>query len=364
MVYIEQPVGVGFSYSNVSADYQTLNDDVAAADNAAFLSAFFAMYPRYQNLSLWLTSESYGGNYVPQMTRAVLTGSDARLAAQLKKGGFVVGNPVFSADSAANFATIMNSVTAEILYGHSLIPLDFYRTFVAAGCAVLSPPSSPCDALTSEMFALAGPCFESNACSDNLYNNPSGNATLGVQTAPSPDVDSLWGAWLNRADVQAAIHARAPPLPPWSDCANIGYDITWPSNIPDYQAAFEAKLKVLVMSGDVDMLTCPFASTQYMVDVLSKLPGQGVSSNWTTWFTLAQPAGYVEEHAGFTFATVKAAGHEAPGYEPLATYQLVSSFIGGKMSALTAPPPPPPAQARLSQSSLLRAAVRKWRQRA
>ena len=62
VVYIEQPAGVGFSWSSEPADYERYDDDVAASDNAAFLSAFFAMYPQYQGLPLFLTSESYGGN--------------------------------------------------------------------------------------------------------------------------------------------------------------------------------------------------------------------------------------------------------------------------------------------------------------
>ena len=62
VVWIEQPAGVGFSYSSNANDYNgAYNDTVAASDNAAFLSAFFAQYPQYQNLDLYLTSESYGG---------------------------------------------------------------------------------------------------------------------------------------------------------------------------------------------------------------------------------------------------------------------------------------------------------------
>ena len=165
MVYFEQPVGVGFSYSSNPADYQTLNDAVAASDNSAFLTAFFAAHPQYASLPLFLTSESYGGNYVPQMTRAVLEGTDTRLQAQLMKGGFAVGNPVFSIDDTnATFANIMNAVQAEIFYGHSLIPLAFLEKFNRAGCAALNPPSSPCDDLNNEMIALAGACFGGNDC--------------------------------------------------------------------------------------------------------------------------------------------------------------------------------------------------------
>jgi hypothetical protein len=290
---------------------------VAALDNSAFLSAFFAQYPQYQALPLFLTSESYGGNYVPQMARAVLEGKDARLISQLKKGGIAVGNPVFSGDEAT-FEGIMNVVTADILFGHSLLPLSFTQRFKAAGCDALKPPADPCADLTTEMFVLAGHCwdgngFDSNACGDNMYSNPTGNASLGPAVAPAPDVDAAWGAWLNRADVQAAIHAKTP-REPWGDCSNIGYDVTWPSNIPDYTAAFTAGLKVLIFSGDVDVTTCPFASTQIAVDILSRLPGGEITQNWTAWRAAGalaghnQTAGYLERHAAFSFATIKAGG--------------------------------------------------------
>jgi len=371
MVYFEQPVGVGFSYSSNPADYQNLNDAVAASDNSAFLTAFFAAHPQYANVPLFLTSESYGGNYVPQMTRAVLEGTDTRLQAQLAKGGFAVGNPVFSIDSVnATFANIMNLVQAGIFYGHSLIPLAFREKFERAGCAALNPPANPCNALNNEMIALAGSCFGGNGCGDDMYVNPFGNATLGVATVPTNDVSAAWTTYLNRADVQAAIHAKKPTAA-WADCANIGYDITWPSNIPDYLSAFNANLKVLVFSGDVDVSTCPFSGTQVAVEALSELNGGELTANWTSWtvsglggLAAGQTGGYLEQHRAFSFATVKAAGHEAPGYQPLASFQLIKAFVSGKLDSLTAPAAAPApakptgaAAPKLTQESLLRAAV-------
>ena len=132
---------------------------------------------------------------------------------------------------------------------------------------------------------------------------------------PYADVDDLWNRWLNRGDVQAAIHAKTPRAP-HSDCSDIGYDVTWPSSLPDYAAAFDAGLKVLIFSGDVDVTTCPFASTQVAVQALvDAFPDAGaIVQNWTAWqapgLPGAQTVGYLETHKGFSFATIKAGGHE------------------------------------------------------
>jgi hypothetical protein len=207
-----------------------------------------------------------------------------------------------------------------------------------------------------------------------MYNNPYGNASLGAAVIPSPDMDDEWNRWLNRADVQAAIHARKPTSP-HSDCSDIKYDVTWPSSLPDYAAAFDAGLKVLIFSGDVDVTTCPFASTQVAVDALERVfptPG-AVVAPWRAWQAAGvagnQTVGYIERHRAFAFATIKAGGHEAPAYQPLASFQLIRAFTRGALDALPAPPPAPPAPAagdaprRRTQGSVLREAIRKSQQR-
>ena len=369
VVYIEQPAGVGFSYSSNPADYSgAYNDGVASTDNEAFIQQFFNLYPGYQANPLFLVSESYGGNYVPQWAWAILTGTDERLKAQLKSGGIAIGNPVFSSDTAT-FENIMDLVTLDILYGHALIPRSFVTTYKAAGCDSLKPPSTPCDSLQSQLRTLAGSCyggfdFFGNNCGDNLYSNPYGNATLGPATAPVPSVDELWGQWLNRPDVQLAIHANAPRQP-WSDCSPVGYDVTWPSNIPDYTAIFAAGLRTLIFSGDLDVTTCPFASTQYAVDTLATLPGGQVTTPWTYWTVASLPGqqagGYLEIHASFAFASVKGGGHEAPGFQPLASFELMNAFLQNRLTELVPKATrskPAQAKTKLTQGSILRSKFR------
>jgi hypothetical protein len=223
-----------------------------------------------------------------------------------------------------------------------------------------------------KMLSLAGTCygghpFNTNECGDNLYSNPYGNASLGPATYPVEDVNAMWVLWLNRPDVQAAIYANAPRSP-WSGCSNVGYDVTWPSNIPDYTAMFSAGLRVLIFSGDLDIATCPFASTQFAVDALTKLPGGEVTGEWSYWTVQSMPGqqtgGYLEFHKSFVFATIKAGGHEAPGFQPLASYELINAFTSDSLTKLAAKKQTPLAvlalqpPKKMTQSSILREKLR------
>ena len=63
MLWFENPVGVGFSYSTTN-DYNT-GDEPTAADNLAALQDFFAKYPEMGKRKLFLAGESYAGIYIP-----------------------------------------------------------------------------------------------------------------------------------------------------------------------------------------------------------------------------------------------------------------------------------------------------------
>lgn len=61
MLYVDQPIGVGFSYGK---------NDVSSSVQAAplvwtLLQAFFAHFPKYESRDFGLFTESYGGHYGP-----------------------------------------------------------------------------------------------------------------------------------------------------------------------------------------------------------------------------------------------------------------------------------------------------------
>ena len=65
VLYVEQPAGVGYSYSEKKSDYTT-SDSVAAADNYEVILKFLDRFPERQKNPYYISSESYGGHYMPQ----------------------------------------------------------------------------------------------------------------------------------------------------------------------------------------------------------------------------------------------------------------------------------------------------------
>jgi serine carboxypeptidase-like clade II len=101
-------------------------------------------------------------------------------------------------------------------------------------------------------------------------------------------------------------------------------------------------LSILIYSGDIDIATVPHAKTQVCLDGL----GRSVTQSWSRW-TIPGPAlphrannitaGYVEVFDGYTFATVKGAGHEVPTYQPIFAYNMFERFVLQKQRNLGGP---------------------------
>ena len=142
MVFIESPTGVGFSYSN-NKDELKSNDMSTATDNYNLIQAFFVRFPEYLSHSLYLTSESYGGHYIPTLTRLLIDENKSPTPAKpvLNIKGIAIGNP---------YTDLYSGTPAMIdtLWGHQLLSWPFYNYYKNT-CSV-SPQSMKCSALEED----------------------------------------------------------------------------------------------------------------------------------------------------------------------------------------------------------------------
>jgi len=211
VLYIEQPAGVGFSYSDDPADYIT-NDTRAAEDNYAFLQGFLQVFPEYVGRDLWLTGESYGGIYIPTLTAQILDGSDDQLASQLT--GWMIGNGV-------NFCPELDFVSVQynIYYWHGLVSPTNYANWTNNGCNQNADTPACNDILNIAQNQIGNivqqltPMDEEPSLDpDDLYQDfCTGNGTLEFAIDDPLNCSTVGGrvaSYLNRDDVQTAIGAK------------------------------------------------------------------------------------------------------------------------------------------------------------
>merc|ERR1712137_1325031 len=351
MIYVDSPCGVGFSYgTNVPSDYHT-NDNITAVDSYMFLQGFFDIYTEFQSNDFWITGESYAGVYIPTLAYQILTnGSDAQLAANLKRGGLMLGNPVTNCDTpdySGEGGVLQLDTSVNLFYWHGMVSRRNYDSWNNMQCNTENPPHlAQCYSLYATIRSGVGildqPLFTAErserterkqrqpSASVNpdmlYYSYCSGNGTLDFDVDIVPDcftLDDQVSAYLNDPAVQAAINARPTN---WTECTSkLAYKKL---NMPmtNYLEIFFQdfpSMAVHYYSGDCDLATVPFAQTQRCLETMNR----PIVEEWRPYVINKEVVGYTETFDTYSYSTIKGAGHEAPQYQPAAAYLMFTTFL-------------------------------------
>jgi carboxypeptidase C (cathepsin A) len=332
MVFLEQPVGVGFSYSNNETDYH-LGDSQAALDNLNTILIFLERFPHFKTNPLYITSESYGGHYMPTLAYEIIQYNDAHNN-KLNFKGFAVGNPY--TDHYSGLGAQM-----ETYWGKQLLPKPLWDKYINANCLQSGQilTNKICLTLIMEFNKLIGNlnpyALDFPVCVSEqqfrMYN-------LLYDTQDSyeyqPCIDKYATSYLNQLDVKKALHVKNNIY--WRECSyTLRYHLA-DKMLPMekyYPLILNSKthpnLRILVYSGDDDGV-CGTIGTQRWIYSL----GYDVSSLWETWYVDGQTSGYItrfktpySEKSRFTFMTVHGAGHEVPTYKPKEALKLFQMYL-------------------------------------
>jgi carboxypeptidase C (cathepsin A) len=359
MLYVDQPAGVGFSTAAVRPSVYT--DALSAAENYEFLIGWFQRFPNYKPNKFFLSSESYGGHYVPTLALEIAKRDPAD---SINFAGFVVGNPL-TYMPYRDFAQVHTYAT------HQLVPDPLWRQY-AAKC--LPDPAAPtpnppaprdrsCDGLESQIlsygsgldpYALDFPVCTGTRVSrlnktgstaryvdqktqflahirraHSLYKG-SVSAANYFPEEYEPCVDSLDTTFMNRPEVRKALHVD-PKAPAWGICADINYSASdmIDSMIPVYKelkTLYANRLKMLIYAGDNDSICAPVGEQQWIWN-----QGFEVLKKWAPWKVNQQVAGFHVKFSGLDFITVHGAGHMAPATRPEHTFTAIRAFMYGKL---------------------------------
>lgn len=273
MVYVEQPVGVGFSYSssrNKTADYNC-TDDTAAADNLRAIEALFSKFPEYADRDLFITGESYAGIYVPTLAEAILKSTNYT-GPTLK--GIAVGNGCTG--NEIGICAFSNSAQGTYYVSKYLAQQAFAPRDLKEDLAHLCDWETPwttdvddacldavqrLDHLTRNLDTYCVYCDcqggDARRSRHQLRQAPSLAHRIGTEEEDDDDdnpttacIDSVSAsAWLNQPDVQAALHVQNSNVSDWWVCgtpAEWSYTSTRPNLPRDTYPLLVSSIRVLV----------------------------------------------------------------------------------------------------------------------
>ncbi|CAL9042203.1 serine carboxypeptidase-like 35 [Musa acuminata AAA Group] len=355
LLFLESPVGVGFSYTNRSLDLEELGDRTTAQDSHTFLLNWFKRFPEFKHHDLYIAGESYAGHYVPQLAELIYEGNKkASKDSFINLRGFMIGNAVLN-DATDQLGMV------EYAWSHAIISDELYST-VRKECDSFKEEgeggraSKACSPAVRaflqayndiDIYSIYSPiCLSSltkSSPSRKLVAAPKffsqheiWHDMRKMPTGYDPCTEDYVEKYFNRKDVQRALHANVTRLSyPYSPCSELIHN--WndsPSTVlPILMKLMKAGLRVWVYSGDTDGRV-PVTSTRYSINEMRLRPkGEERKrwGGWRAWYHKEQVAGWVVEYEeGLTLATVRGAGHQVPVFAPDRALSLLSHFLGGQ----------------------------------
>lgn len=365
MVFIESPAGVGFSYTD-NTDDLTTGDEQTAIDNYNLIQAFFEKFPEYKSNALYISSESYGGHYMPQLAKKIVDENTAATNTVLNFKGFAVGNPytnVYSGDGAM----------LDTYWGHQLVPKPtwdkYQKLCVNKESGKQDTSSLQCLQLSTQIesgignlnpYALDFPVCTKGSSSSNrgkaqrlwfknqLLESQVESLTTSKSSAEKlknelrtakgltstadyePCEEDYTSKYLNDKSVKEALHVKTDIR--WGECS---YTLKYNNSdmavntapIYNYLVDGGYDLNILVYSGDDDGVCATIGTQDWIWDL-----GYTIADNaWSLYTVDQQTAGYFTtwKNTKLGFLTIHGAGHEVPAYKPAVALDMWTKYLQG-----------------------------------
>ena len=359
IVWVEQPVGTGFSKGEPTA---TSEEDVANQ----FLGFFknfvdtFAM----QGYTVYIAGESYAGYYVPYIANAMIDSGDEQY---YNFSSLLIYDPSLSYDVVQEqiptapfidfWGPLLDLNASFVEYIHQTADDCGYTAFLEN--ALTFPPKGPlptppnvandnetCDVFDAVFNAvsLINPCFD-------IYQVATTCPLLWDVLGFPGSFDYVpEGAFVyfNLTSVQKAVNA---PVKEWNECTSTdvfvgGTDNSKPSGLSILPHVIENSDRVIIGHGLLDMILI-WNGTLIATQNMTWNGAQGFSvppSDWKDFYVPYHVAGedstslgtiagagvmgQFHTERGLTLVTVDLSGHMVPQYAPTAAYRQVEYLLG------------------------------------
>ncbi|KAA8568289.1 hypothetical protein EYC84_007325 [Monilinia fructicola] len=329
MIYVDQPIGVGFSYGT---------DSVTSTVTAApyvwnLLQAFYAAFPVYENRDFGIFTESYGGHYGPEFAY-YLEQQNAKIDA-----GTISGEKIDLVALGINNGwfdpIIAYKAYVDFSYNNSYKPL----ITAAQHTSYLNTYTKSCLPLLEKCTSTTGSDSACVKADDTCYNDiegPLSNGNFDVYDIREPSNDpyppETYATYLQSAAVVKAIGAKSTyqecPDAPYEKFAATGDDSR--SFLSTLSSVVQSGIQVLIWAGDADFI-CNWFGGLATANAITYPSSAAFNAAAVANYTVNGVAGGTFKTAGnLSWLRVFGAGHEVPYYSPALALQAFKQTLSKK----------------------------------
>ncbi|KAH7689847.1 Peptidase S10 serine carboxypeptidase protein [Dioscorea alata] len=340
MIFLDSPVGTGFSFSNTPEGY--VDGDITSSSRVyEFLRKWFIDHPQFLSNPLYVAGDSYAGKVAPFISHLISQGIESGAQPLLSLKGYLIGNPItgeiLDKNARVPYAHNMGIISDEIYKSTTLFcEGEDYENPTEAQCVKKLQVVKKFLNEINKAHILEPKCPRASPRPKNLsgerrFLNDGHNMFTVPQDVHPLKCRSyayyLSGIWANDDAVRDALHIQKGTVPEWIRCnENLQYTKDLLSNVKYQHKLTSRGYRALVYSGDHDLVV-PHIGTQTWIRSLN----YSIIDDWRSWFFAGQVAGYTRTYTNnLTFATIKGAGHTAPEYKPRESLAMIKRWLSNQ----------------------------------
>lgn len=324
VMWIDQPVGVGFSYGDKS-EYDTSEKEVGN-DMYHFVQEFLQAKPEYQTLPFYVFGESYAGHYVPAIAHRIFSGN------QQKEGPLEINLKGFGIGNGLTDPQVQYKYYPDMAYNNTYgIKAVSYPVYVAMKAAV-----APCVAMIASCQTTKAACLAAQTFCNAALVAPYSMSGLNVY-----DIRSKCEHWpmcydfshiekfLRLESTLQKLHVSSKSAK-WQSCnmeVHAGFSFDWMKNFQQLVAPMlEAGIKGLVYAGDADFIVNWMGCKAWTLQLPWSQHDDFLAAEDKAWVVDGQKVGRIRQVGPFAFQQVYEAGHMVPLDQPKIALAMLKAF--------------------------------------
>ncbi|PON27520.1 hypothetical protein TGAM01_v203287 [Trichoderma gamsii] len=346
LLFVDNPVGVGFSY--VDTDSYTHELDEMADQFVIFLEKFFDLFPEYEHDDLYFAGESYAGQYIPYIAKAIVARNKQKIEEKKEREawslkGLLIGNgwmsPRDQYDSYLPFLYEKGLLTKDSDVTKKLqSSLRICQNKMGSDPGHVDYPD--CEGILSSILSMTKNGNGPDACW-NMYDVRLRDTYPACGMNWPPDLTNIT-PYLRRSDVIQALHINSAKSAGWQECNGaVGSNFKAKTSVPsvDLLPDLLKEVPILLFSGAEDLI-CNHVGTEYMINNLEWNGGKGFElapGNWAprrNWTFEGEVAGFWQEARNLTYVLFYNSSHMVPFDYPRRTRDMLDRFMGVDISSI------------------------------
>lgn len=321
VIYIDNPVGTGYSFTDNEKGYATSETDVGR-DVLHGLVQFFQLFPELENNDFFVTGESYGGKYVPAISHAIKE-YNVKAERKINMKGLAIGNGLCDPENQLFYG--------DYLYQLGLIDLNgknLFHKYEQKGRDLIKQKKY------IEAFEVFDLLIDGDLTStSSLFKNLTGlNEYYNYVNAQGDDGDDsdLMSEYVQRADVRRAIHVGNNSFHVGSSDVEKHLKADIMKSIVDLLVDLLKHYRVLLYNGQLDIIVAYPLTENFLQKMQWSGAQKYAKAPRKLWMVEKELAGYSKTVDNLTEVLVRNAGHLVPLDQPKWALDLITRFTHNK----------------------------------